>query len=129
MELILNLAWAILAMAGLYAWVRLCPTSGNSRRAQFVALVMLLLILFPVVSVTDDIWAAHNPAEADVCLRRHELTAHSHTIVPDIPALPVAILMALPPAYVGYAPVDQPLVPNLKATPSSSTFKRPPPAA
>ena len=128
MELILNLAWAILAIAGLYAWVRLCPTSGASRRAQFVALAMLLLILFPVVSITDDIWAAHKPAEADVCLRRHELTAHLHTIVPDLPALPVAILMALPPAFVDYAPVDQPTVPKLKAVPSSPTFNRPPPA-
>jgi hypothetical protein len=46
------------------------PAAGATRRTQMVALAVLILILFPVISVTDDLQAIQNPAEVDSCLRR-----------------------------------------------------------
>ncbi|HZP04681.1 MAG TPA: hypothetical protein VFB43_07265 [Terracidiphilus sp.] len=90
MELLLNLAWLLLAftMAGL--WLRFSPNDTGNRRAQFVALALLLFILLPAISVTDDLLAAQNPAEIDSCLRRdHEFSGHHG------PLLLVAILPVL----------------------------------
>ena len=70
MELVLNLAWAFLASIMVGLWLRLAVRTGVNLRMQFVALAVLLLILFPVISVTDDLQVAQNPAEADCLVRR-----------------------------------------------------------
>lgn len=73
MELFLNLAGAFAAVALICVWLW-CErsTGGNraSRKTQLVALALLILIIFPVISVTDDLLAAANPAETDVLSRR-----------------------------------------------------------
>ena len=91
MELILNLAWALSAVAILCIWLRCARPAGASRGTQVVALAVLILILFPVISVTDDLQAAQNPAEADCLVRRNHGCATLHTMLPPIavPALPV----------------------------------------
>jgi hypothetical protein len=70
--------------------VRFSPHGAGNRRAQFVALSLLLFILLPAISVTDDLLAAQNPAEIDSCLRRdHEFSGHHG------PLLLVAVLPVL----------------------------------
>jgi len=68
METVLNLAWALLVMLMFGLWMRFAPHTGPNRRGdspriQFVALAVLILLLFPVISVTDDLQAIQNPAE------------------------------------------------------------------
>ena len=60
-------------------WLRTAPDSGRDRRMQVVALALLLVILFPTISMTDDLLAIQNPAETDVyvCLDYlHYSSAH-----------------------------------------------------
>lgn len=100
MELVLNLAWALLAAALMAAWLRFGLRHGANRGAQLIALAVLVLILFPVISVTDDLWAAQNPAEADCCLRRDHVVA---AVQSDLPALAA---MVQPP----FAELAQPVL-------------------
>jgi hypothetical protein len=95
MELLLNLVWVLLAALMFCLWMRFAPHAGVSPRLQFVALAVLLLILFPVISVTDDLQAAQNPAEAD-CLVRRDHGPISHCILTPDAALP-------PPAIAGHS--------------------------
>lgn len=70
MELILNLIGAFVALALVCVWLRIGPRAGEVRRTQIVALAILILILFPVISITDDLVTAQNPADPDSCLRK-----------------------------------------------------------
>jgi hypothetical protein len=65
MELTLNLSWAFVAAWMIFVWVRKAPRTAMDRGAQFVALAVVILMLLPVISVTDDLIAAQNPAEFD----------------------------------------------------------------
>jgi hypothetical protein len=60
MELLLNLLWLLLAMPAFWLWrsSRTAPQIGKFQGFQtFLALGCLLVILFPVVSATDDLHA------------------------------------------------------------------------
>ena len=95
MELVLNVAWGLLAGLMICLWLRFGAREGVDRRSQFIALAVLLLILFPVISVTDDLQAALNPAEADCCLRRDHACSLHHSILPAVAGLPVPALAEL----------------------------------
>jgi hypothetical protein len=60
MELLLNLLWLLLAMPAIWLW-RYARTAPESRKFDavqcFLALGCLLILLFPVVSATDDLRA------------------------------------------------------------------------
>ena len=129
MELSLNLGWLLLSLAAIVLWHRAGRSPhAPSRGTQLVALALLLLVLFPVISVTDDFVAAHNPAEADSCMRRNELTAQPHTIVPEVPVLLPMREPSISLAFLGYAPShDLRVLPSL-SLPRSPFFNRPPPA-
>jgi hypothetical protein len=126
-ELVLNLAWSILAAMGLVYWLRSEESESVAKPAQLVALAMLALILFPVISVTDDLVAAHNPAETDTSLRRQVL-AYQHTVAPEI-AIPPQINTGFSLAFLGRAPASEPFLPARLAPSLSVPFIRPPPAA
>jgi hypothetical protein len=59
METILNLIWLAVTLAGLYVWrFRWFPSRGNQRERIFpeaVATLCLIALLFPVISLTDDL--------------------------------------------------------------------------
>ena len=100
MELFLNLAWVALAALMFCLWLRYASRTGpdrhiENRKAQFVALAVLLLILFPVISVTDDLQAIQNPAETDTSLRRGHLVSNQHSIFPTVAALPLPVFAEL----------------------------------
>jgi len=100
MELFLNLAWVALAALMFCLWLCFASRTGpdrhiENRRAQFIALAVLLLILFPVISVTDDLQAIQNPAETDSSLRRNHIVSNAHSIFPAAAALPPPVFAEL----------------------------------
>ena len=104
MEIFLNLAWVLLAAFTLCQWWRTAPCAlayGRTRvritdrRTQFVALALLLLILFPVISVTDDLQAIQNPAETDCLQRRGHTCSTPHCVHSPVAAPPLPAFAAL----------------------------------
>lgn len=128
-ELLLNLGWVVLAAWMVVLWLRRMPRAGEDRRAQFVALALVILILLPAISMTDDLIAARNPAEVDVSLRRDHTSLQGHIIQPAFTALVVSALLdlAFEPAHA-CAPGFQ-RTPILRTPVLASIENRPPPAA
>ena len=129
MELALNLGWVLVALWMLCAWLRFAPRAAKKRRAQLVALAVVILILLPAISMTDDLLAAQNPAETDTCVRRHNDCFCPHFIEPMSTALPQPVFAGLPQGFeqiMAPGRLSSPVVenPNL-----SSIDNRPPPTA
>lgn len=84
MELIFNLLWLTLSLALILWWVigqrrGSRESRGYSRRMQIVALVILIVVLLPVVSLTDDLRTGATPAEAEHFARRVDLQINPDT--------------------------------------------------
>lgn len=128
MELALNLAWIMLTALMCGLWIRYGPVKGASRQTQFIALALVLAILFPVISVTDDIVMAQNPAETDCCQRKGHAVEHAH-------ATPHSIAATIPPVVAAVSADPSPLTqPGHPPVPALGTGigliqNRPPPAA
>jgi hypothetical protein len=129
MELAFNLTWLGLAMFLVWLWLRFVPAVAGDRRAQIVALILVIVILLPAISVTDDLLASQMPAEVDTCLRRDNdwLTVHAVS--------PVAIALTLPVFAELFAEKRQLRAPSELPAPAyfppalSSIDNRPPPTA
>ena len=129
MELVLNLAWVLLAALMFWLWLQFAPRAGVDRRMQVVALALLILILFPVISVTDDLQAAQNPAETDSCQRRDHVVSSAHSVFPAVAALPLPVFAELSFGVLRTAApgsLSAPLVDHPALAPIQN---RPPPAA
>ena len=127
MELLLNLVWLLTAALLLRSWVRQSPRRGRNLTLQIAALAMLLLILFPVISVTDDLQAAQNPAETETLLRRGHF-ASSDPTSPAIASLPVPFFQGIALCALGL--VLMAVVAQSPQRPSLLRLEiRPPPAA
>jgi len=128
MELTLNLGWVLLAAWMVCAWLRVTPRAARARRAQFVALAVVILILLPAISVTDDLIAAQNPAEPDCCMRRDHGDCHMRPITPTIAGFPPPGFSGLSFGFVQAGLPSGHSVPNLKVPALTSIQNRPPPA-
>jgi hypothetical protein len=129
MELVLNLAWAFSAVLFFCFWLRNSRHAGADRRTQLVALAVLVLILFPVISVTDDLQAMQNPAEADCCLRRDHVVANAHSIFPPTVALQPPAFAELSYGFLQLAApgsIPSPVIDHPELAPIQN---RPPPVA
>jgi len=128
MELILNLFWGLTAIAMFLLWLRFGLAAG-SRRIQAVSLVVLLLILFPVISVSDDLFSLQNPAEVDCCARRdHDMAAVISFVPPIVASMLPSAADLLPSAQRLTAVEDAPAHPGVLPA-LASIGNRPPPAA
>jgi hypothetical protein len=78
MELFLNSVWMLVAITGICLWLKSARRTGCRQYLPLVALAMLVAILFPVISVSDDLWSLQNPAETDTCVRRNYLNDCVH---------------------------------------------------
>ncbi len=114
-------------MLGFLCWHSAGTKDRASRCAQLVALGMLALILFPVISITDDFWAWQNPAEADTCLRRTDLLAHPHAPVQEFAIPPARQTAELQVAVPGWLLANQTEVPIPEPAARSVLSGRPPP--
>jgi hypothetical protein len=88
MELALNLVRALLAVVLLSLWLRHGHGETASGRAQVAALAMLIVVLLPQISVTDDLQTLQNPAELDCCARRHHADSCPPSVLPPVATLP-----------------------------------------
>lgn len=129
MELILNIAWVALTAAMCLLWLRFGLREGTSRRTQLVALAMLLLIIFPVISVSDDLLAAQNPAEADCCVRRDHLVDAAPSILDTVADLVRPMLAELQSGAQRLAAPGYACPPSLDRPALAAIDNRPPPAA
>ncbi len=73
MELLLNLAWLLLALPAFWLWRRsrsTGPGRGVNALQCLLALGCLLVILFPVISATDDLRAMRSEMEESPASKR-----------------------------------------------------------
>lgn len=90
MELILNLGWIAAATAIVWLCARHAPRTDGGRWTQIVALAVVILILFPVISVTDDLLAAQSPTELESYQRKDHAFA-------NVQPTPLAMLVFILP--------------------------------
>lgn len=100
MELFLNLAWLLLAGALLGLWLQREVRPETGRRRQLIAIAVLIAILFPVISVSDDLLTVQTAFEADNYQRRDHVVPSNNYPVP--PALTIIAAVIL--AELGFGP-------------------------
>jgi hypothetical protein len=129
MELILNIAWAVFSLTLIVLWMKSSASDRIPRRVQILALAMTVLLLLPVISLSDDLQAMQGPSETDTCLRRVLHSDDTHpSVFPVSPAFPEAIVTEI--MLVGFSQealqIDRPAPPTTLLT--RSLDSRPPPA-
>lgn len=129
MELFLNLAWLLVAGTLVGLWLRGDGRNQTDGYRQLIALAVLIAVLFPVISVSDDLQAVQNVSEADNYLRRdHLIPSHNHPVQPVLSMMAAVIFAGL--AY-GFLRLVAPSVRPVKG-PYHLDFacveNRPPPA-
>ena len=132
MELTLTLVWALLTTLMLWQWTRNAPSGCLSQRMQLIALGVVILILLPVISVTDDLQMAQNPAEADayyLCTRRDHVALSSHSNFPAAATLPPSVFAELSFSFLCFAAPGNRPAPLVKIPALASIRNRPPPVA
>ena len=93
MEIILNIAWALFSTGLILFWIRDMRSHPERRGIQIVALAMVVLLLLPVISLSDDLMAMQGPAEAASSLLRAMHSDESHpSVVPATLAMPEQIV-------------------------------------
>jgi hypothetical protein len=79
-EILLNCVWLVLGLSLISAWsahlwrTRTCKPNKllPSLGPQFTAILLLVVLLFPVISLTDDIAMCTAPRDAERALRLHD---------------------------------------------------------
>jgi hypothetical protein len=129
MELFFNSVWALVAVASVWLWLRLGRRTIADRHMSAIALVMLIVILFPVISVSDDLWSVQNPAEPDTSQRRDHRASCPHSIFPAIAATPEPVLADLSMGFQRLAAPINLQLPAFENPALDPIQNRPPPAA
>jgi hypothetical protein len=128
MTWILNLEWVVLATLMCWLWVRHARHKGPGRHAQFIALALVLVNMFVVISIYDDMAMAQNPAETRCFQREDDSGAHAHA--PFHPVMASRTFAAeLSFSTFPFTVPGSFLVPTLRVPVLSSIQNRPPPAA
>ncbi|MGO8933968.1 MAG: hypothetical protein ACLPLZ_00280 [Terracidiphilus sp.] len=130
MELVLNLEWIVLAALMCWLWLRHARREGPGRRVQFIALALVLVNMFVLITMYDDMAMAQNPAETRCFQQREdELGAHDHSALHLVADL-TPLFSAEPSFHSSHSAVlGNLLVPALKAPATNPIQNRPPPAA
>jgi hypothetical protein len=129
MELALNLEWMAMTAAMCWLWVRHARREGPGHSAQFVSLALVLLTMFTVITMYDDMAMAQNPAETRCFQREEDLSAHAHAPLHSVVASTPAPAAELRFNRFRFSMTDNLNVPTVKLRALSSIQNRPPPAA
>jgi hypothetical protein len=131
MELALNLVWVGLALLLVELCLHFSPSKLKSKRGQYVALLLVIVILLPIISVSDDILAAQVPAEIDTvsCARSYHDWVFKSAAHPAIVAALVSNLIWLSPQAKLRAVLLGTDTESINTPALSSIDNRPPPAA
>jgi hypothetical protein len=129
MELTLNFAWMVLATLMFWLWLHHAARDGVCRRTQLIALAVVILIIFPVISVTDDLLAVQNPAETDCCQRKDHAGPNAHFMPHAVADLTLSAPAELPFGHVRHVPLGNFSAPHVAVPAMDSIQNRPPPAA
>jgi hypothetical protein len=130
MELFFNLAWLVVAGALVALWLRGHGQRHTERRGQVIAMAVLIAILFPVISVSDDLQAIQNASEADNYLRRDHLVPSNHSPVqPMLAAILPAMAAGLGFGFLRFIAPGPLLVLEPNRPEITGIDNRPPPGA
>jgi len=94
MESFLNLTWFFLAGTLVCLCLQGHTQAKTGRRQQLVAIAVLIAILFPVISMSDDLLAVQNASEADSYQRRDHLVPSSGSPVQPASAIVAVFIFA-----------------------------------
>ena len=94
MEILLNCVWLVLGLSLIAVWsahawhARPYKSDGllPSRQLQFTAILMLVVLLLPVISLSDDIAICTAPRDAERVLRLHDLLDGSQPMPALLPS-------------------------------------------
>lgn len=110
MEICLNALWFAISLLLVGWWLRGAHTRGGGIDARAGIAVLLLIVLsFPAISMTDDLLLLSAPAETEHMLRRVE-TSLEHAFAVTGPTLLAAALLCLALAALGCLVVARPTV-------------------
>jgi glucan phosphoethanolaminetransferase (alkaline phosphatase superfamily) len=126
---VLNLGWVGLATLMCWLWVRHARREGPGLQVQFIALALVLGMMFVVISIYDDMAMAQNPAETRCFQRKDDLGAHAHAPLHPVMASTPTLAAELPSNRFRFAIPASLLVPTVEVPVLSSIQNRPPPAA
>jgi hypothetical protein len=129
MEIFLNSAWALLSFALLCLWLRTERCRQGHRRISLIAFCVLAAILFPVISITDDLQIAQNPAQIESSLNLDRKSGGAHPVFFTVAGLPS--LFSAGPAldFSGFAAKARLSAPDIDQPALSAIKSRPPPFA
>lgn len=88
MEPVFNLVWALVAIAGVGFWFMHRRRKPGTDHSSAIGLALLVVILFPVISVSDDLWLLQNPTETDSFHRRDYSGGAPHFQPTSVSSLP-----------------------------------------
>jgi hypothetical protein len=92
MELFLNLAWLGLSVALVWGYFAFAHSAPNKRKwLAVVALALLIFVLLPAISMTDDLSAINNPGETDHIFRRDGTPLPLHTDIAVVAIVPLLL--------------------------------------
>jgi hypothetical protein len=126
LELVLNLGWMVMATVMCWLWVH-HARQGRGRLAQCVSMALVLLIMFAVVTMYDDMAMAQNAAETRCFQREDDLSAHAHAQLHTVVASTPALAAELDFNTFRFATPGSLLIPTVKIPVLSSIQNRPPP--
>ena len=127
MELALNIEWMVLAIAMCLLWTRHARHEGQSRAVQFVSLGLVLVTMFVVITMYDDMATAQNPAEVRCFQREDDLGVHLHVPLHPVVASTPAVASVAPFNAKYFAVPGSLLLPTANISVFSSIQNRPPP--
>lgn len=93
--------------------------------------MVLIAILLPAISISDDLLAMQNATETDSYVRRQQLVSNgAHPLAPRMDTtLPASVQQGITVAKLGLAPPPAPSTLQFKVPGMVTIQNRPPPAA
>ena len=136
MELLFNLIWAMVVIVLWGKWLHRQRDGSKAflppRTAiQIIAMAMLSAVLLPVISITDDLQAYHNPAEVQRTSDRndrHAVLAKASHGLPVALALLAFCLRPMRLHTVAFLTANDPM-PQSQIAFGRTLWSRPPPSA